>query len=138
MTGDIIMENTAQAREFFRQDRYAAMSGMTVEEASLRHAVIGLRLNETHMNAMGGLMGGVICTMADFACAVASNFGTGTGAYVSADAHIGFLNACKGKSLTAEATCIKQGSRLSYYEVSVTDELETPVARASFTMCRVG
>ena len=137
MTDDIIMETTADARAFFRQDRYAAMSGMTVEEASLRHAVIGLRLNETHRNAVGGLMGGVLCTMADFACAVASNFGTGTGSYVSADAHISFLNACKGETLTAEAMCVKQGSRLSFYEVSVTDELKTPVARASFTMYRV-
>lgn len=138
MTGDVIMENTAQARDFFGQDRYAAMCGMTVEEASLRHAEIGLRLNETHLNAMGGLMGGVLCTMADFACAVASNFGTGTGVYVSADAHISFLNACKGESLTAEATCVKQGSRLSFYEVSITDDLKTPVARASFAMCRIG
>ena len=137
MDGNTVMETTEQARAFFRNDRFATDNGMQIELAELRHSVITLALDERHLNAVGGVMGGVYCTLADFACAVASNFGTGTGLYVSADAHIGFLNACRGKELTAEAVCVKSGAKLSFYEVSVTDELGTDVVKASFTMFRV-
>jgi uncharacterized domain 1 len=131
------METTQQAREFFQKDRFASDNGMTIAEASLRHSVIKLQVNDSHLNAVGSLMGGVICTMADFACAVASNFGTGTGLFVSTDAHISFLSASKGKELTAEAVCVKHGNRLSFFEVPITDELGTLAAKASFTMCRI-
>lgn len=137
MTDGIVLDTLEQAQTFFQKDRYATDSGMVIAAAGLRSSVIRLRVDARHKNAVGGLMGGVLLTMADFACAVASNFGTDTGAYVSADAHMSFLSACRGNELTAEATCVKQGGRLAFYEVAITDELQTPVARASFTMCRV-
>ena len=125
------------ARSFFQGDRFAAGSGMTIEDAAPGHARIRLILTEAHMNAVGFLMGGVPLTMADFACAVASHYGPGAGQHVSADAHVSFLNPCRGRELLAEAGRIKAGKRLSWYEVSIRDELDTPVARATFTMCRV-
>ena len=131
------METTQDAIEFFSNDRFAKNSGMTIEEASIRHSVIKLELNDSHLNAVDALMGGVLCSMADFACAVASNFGTGTGQYVSSDAHISFLNSCKGSVLTAEAVCSKNGRKLSYYEVTITDDLNVIIARAMVTMYRV-
>lgn len=137
MDRDTVMETTRDAQEFFQHDRFAAENGMRIEEASLRHSLIRLEVGDRHKNAVGGLMGGVVCTIADFACAVASNFGTGTGQYVSADAHISFLNACKGKTISAEAVCVKHGKKLSFYEVEIADELGTPVAKASFTMYRI-
>ena len=138
MDREIILETPEQARAFFANDRFAASAGMRIEEVSPRHAVISLRLNETHRNAAGGVMGGVLFTMADFACAVAAHFGAETGAYVSADANIRFLNACSGDHLTAEADCVKNGGRLSFYEAAVRDDAGVLLAKASFTMCRVG
>lgn len=137
MDDEFQIKTAQQARDFFQKDRFASDSGMTIAEASLRHSVIKLQINDSHLNAVGSLMGGVIFTMADFACAVASNFGTETGFSVSVDAHISFLSATQGKELTAEAVCVKHGSRLSFFEVSITDELKTAVAKASFTMYRV-
>ena len=137
MTDEIVIETLEQAREFFSNDRYATDSGMYIEKVSPRYALIRMPIDERHQNARGSLMGGVILTIADFACAVACKFGLDTGAYVSADAHTSFLSACRGKELIAEAICIKQGGRLAFYEVSITDELETPVARSNFTMYRV-
>ncbi len=132
------MDTLEEARAFFQKDRFATDAGMTVEAAAPGHAVIGLRLTEAHQNAMGFPMGGVLCTMADFACAVASNFGTGTGLHVSADAHISFLAPCRGRELRAEANCIKAGKRLSWFEVAVRDELGTLLCKADFTMCAIG
>ena len=137
MTDEIQMDTLEQARAYFSKDRFATDSGMYIERAEPGHAVIKLKPDERHENATGHVMGGVLFTMADFACAVAGNFGTGTGLFVSADAHISFLSACRGRELTAEAVCLKRGARLAFYEVRVTDELETMVARASVTMCRV-
>jgi len=125
-----------QARAFFAGDRFAAGSGMTIQEAAPGRAVIRLTLTEAHQNAMGFLMGGVPLTMADFACAVASHFGPGAGQHVSADAHVSFLNPCRGRELIGEATCLKRGGRLSWYEVGIRDELGTAVAKAAFTMYR--
>lgn len=125
------------ARAFFQGDRFAAGSGMTIEEAAPGRALISLVLTDRHRNAMGFPMGGVLCTMADFACAVATHYGPGAGQWVSADAHVSFLNPCRGKTLIAEAFCIKSGKRLSWYEVKIRDDLDVLLAKATFTMCKV-
>ncbi len=125
------------ARSFFQGDRFAAGSGMTIEEAAPGRSLISLVLTDRHRNAVGGVMGGVVLTMADFACAVATHYGPGAGQWVSADAHVSFLNPCRGKALTAEAVCIRPGRRLSWYEVNIRDDLDVPLAKATFTMCKV-
>ena len=126
-----------RARAFFQGDRFAADAGMTIEDAAPGRAVIRLTLTEAHQNARGFLMGGVPLTMADFACAVASHYGPGAGLWVSADAHVSFLNPCRGRELVAEATCLKRGRKLSWYEVLIRDETDVPVAKATFPMCAV-
>ena len=137
MDSGIVLETLEQARAFFQKDRFAAGSGMTVAEASPGRAVISLCLTDAHRNAVGGVMGGVLLTMADFACAVASHFGPGAGQHVSADAHVSFLNPCRGQTLRAEASRLKGGKKLSWYEVLIRDEGDTLIARAAFTMYRV-
>ena len=126
-----------RARAFFAKDRFAAGSGMIIEDAAPGHALVSLTLTDRHRNAVGGVMGGVLLTMADFACAVASHFGPGAGQHVSADAHVSFLNPCRGQTLLCEATRLKGGKKLSWYEVLIRDEGDTLIARAAFTMYRV-
>lgn len=126
-----------RARAFFAKDRFAAGSGMIIEDAAPGHALVSLTLTDRHRNAVGGVMGGVLLTMADFSCAVASHFGPGAGQHVSADAHVSFLNPCRGQTLRAEATRLKGGKKLSWYEVLIRDEGDTLIARAAFTMYRV-
>ena len=126
-----------QARAFFSKDRFASGSGMQIEDGAPGYARIRLVLTAAHLNAMGFLMGGVVLTMADFSCAVSSHFGPGAGQWVSADAQVSFLNPCQGKELVAEAVRIKGGKKLSWYEVAIRDELDTLVAKATFTMFRI-
>ena len=126
-----------QARAFFAKDRFAAGSGMTIEDVAPGYALVSLTLADRHRNAVGGVMGGVLLTMADFSCAVASHFGPGVGQHVSADAHVSFLSPCRGQTLRAEAIRLKGGRRLSWYEVLIRDELDTRIAKATFTMYRV-
>ena len=137
MGNGIELTTLDQARAFFQGDRFAAGSGMTIEDAAPGRACISLVLTDRHRNAVGGVMGGVVLTMADFACAVATHFGVGAGQHVSADVHVSFLAPCRGKELRAEANRLKAGRKLSWYEVVIRDELDTLIARATFTMYHV-
>ncbi len=83
-------------------------------------------------------MGGAIFTLADFAVAVASNGHAETTNTVSLHGEITFLTPAKGKRLMAEANCIKEGRTTCFYEVAVTDELGTNVARATFNGFTIG
>ena len=137
MKKEIPLNTLEEAREFFKNDRFATENGAVIESVEERHSVISLSLNETHMNAAGGVMGGVMFMMSDFACAVAANFGPAEGLCVSVDSHISFIGAVRGGVLTAEALCVKPGRNMSFYEVTVKDDLGTLVAKSSFTMFRV-
>ena len=114
------MKNLEEIREFFGNDRYAAMSGAVIEEVGERYAKCSIVLNEIHRNAVGGVMGAVYYTLADFAFAVATNHEEP--GVVSMDASMSFLSSCKGTKLIAKAQCIKDGRSTCYYQIPITDE----------------
>ena len=66
-------DDIESAREFFYKDKFAVDTGVTLDELSEDHAICSLKLTDNHRNAYGGVMGGVIFTLADFAFAVLSN-----------------------------------------------------------------
>ncbi len=115
-----------EAREFFRNDRFASSNGMTLDELREGGCVCSMTLRDDHRNALGGVMGGVIFTLADFAFAVASNHDHRS--TVALDVNIHFLSASKGERLRAEARCVKSGRTTGVYEITVTDDLGKTVA----------
>ena len=68
------LETLEKVREFFKNDRYATETGAVIDEIGDHYAKVSLTINDHHKNAMGGVMGGVYFTLADFAFAVASNW----------------------------------------------------------------
>jgi acyl-CoA thioesterase len=94
--------------------------------------MVELILNETHRNAVGGVMGGVIFTMADFAVAIASNIGNPP--TVSVSMTVDFMNATRGNVLVATCDVEKQGSRLGFYTVTITDDTARHIARVTATV----
>lgn len=69
------MSKLDEARKLFSKDLYATkMSGIEIDEVGDNYAKCSMPLTENHRNAYGGIMGGSIYTLADFAFAVASNF----------------------------------------------------------------
>lgn len=120
-----------RVREIFEKDRFASLNGAYIEEIGEHYAKCSMKLDSSHQNAAGGVMGGAIFTLADFAFAVAANWeNMGT---VSLCSNINYLGAAKGKMLIAEAVCKKSGKTTSYYEVSVRDELDNQVAIVTTT-----
>ena len=74
-----------RASEFFSirldkldADVYASeQTGIKVDEVGKNYAKCSLEIGKQHCNAYGGVMGGVMFTLADFTFAVSSNFRQG-------------------------------------------------------------
>ncbi len=114
------LETLEEVRAFFAKDRFAGEIGAVIDEIGDYYAKCSINLDDRHKNAVGGVMGGVYFTLADFAFAVATNIKEqGT---VSLNASIAFLGPVKGEMLIAEAHCIKEGKTTSYYQIDLKDE----------------
>ena len=116
-------------RETFQADRFAAEMGAEILEPG--RARCALTLVPGHRNAAGGVMGGVIFTLADFAFAVAANCQRME--TVSLTSQITYLNRAKGERLFASAACVKMGKNTCYYTIDVTDDLGNQVAQVTTT-----
>ena len=126
-----IFQSTEEALLFFEGDKFATENGITLDELTQTGSVCSLILEDHHRNAEGGIMGGVIATLVDFAFATASsNIHRPT---VAQQISINFLNASKGNKLTAISTCRKDGRNSCVYLVDVTDDLGRDIAQATVT-----
>ena len=126
------MTTLEEARSFFVKDLYASeTTGCVIDAVGEKYARCSLTLEARHCNAVGQVMGGVSFTLADFAFAVAANFGQTT--TVSVTSTISHLGPVKGTRLIAETRLVKDGKRNCFYEVDVTDDLGTPVALVTIT-----
>ena len=131
------MGNIEEARLIFSKDLYATkLSGIEIDEIGKDYAKCSMRLTENHKNAYGGVMGGAIYTLADFAFAVASNYEKEQ-ATVSLSSQASFMTATAGDTLFAEAKLLKDGKRNNFFEVTVTDNLNKLVAIVAFTGAHV-
>ena len=115
------------AREFFYKDKFAVDTGITLDELTEDFAVCSLKITDDHRNAYGGVMGGVIFTLADFAFAVLSNQIHQLTVGQHGDIH--YLSAPKGEKLIAKATCRKSGRTSSIINVDVSDDEGRDVAQ---------
>ena len=116
-----------EAREYFKDDGFASANGIVLEELDDNHALTSVILTHNHRNALGGVMGGAIFTLADFAFAALSNqLHKGT---VAQQISINYLSAPKGDRLTAKAVCRKNGRNSCVVNVDVTDDTGRDIAQ---------
>ncbi len=118
--------NLEEAREFFKNDRFATNAGMQIDEYGDDYAVCSVVLTDDHKNAYGGVMGGAIFTLADLAFAVTAN--NIHSLSVASQVSINYLSAPKGSKLIANAKCIKDGKTTSVITVSISDDTGRDVA----------
>ena len=119
--------NIEEAREFFKGDRFATENGMVIEELDGEHAVTSVILTDRHKNALGGVMGGAIFTLADFAFAALTN--DKQRATVAQQVSINYLAASKGTKLTATARYKKDGRTSCVVNIDVTDDTGREIAQ---------
>ncbi len=109
-----------EAREFFKNDKFATNTGVRIDELNNDSCQCSLEINDGHKNGLGGVMGGVMFTLADFSFAVLSNhlhFPT-----VAQQVSVNYLSAPKGEKLIARAICKKNGRSSSIINVDVVDD----------------
>jgi acyl-CoA thioesterase len=128
MTGFSSIE---EAREYFSHDRFATENSIQIDELSNEKSVCSLSVEERHKNAFGGVMGGAIFTLADFAFATLTN--DREHITVAQQSNINFLSPVKGDKLTAQATYRKNGRSSCVVTVDVTDSTGRDIALVTTT-----
>ena len=122
----VVYNSTEEARKEFKKDKFAINNGVKLEELTEDYSICSLELNDNHKNAYGGVMGGAIFTLADFAFATLSN--NIHSLTVAQSVNITYLSAPKGNKLFAKATCRKNGRTTSIINVDVYDDTGRDVA----------
>ena len=119
-------------RRVFENDRFATQNGMVIDSVAEESVVCGMEITDAHRNAAGGVQGGAIFTLADFAFAVHSNLeyacGTGESVTLAQSCSISFVKATKGRRLFAVSARISKGRSISVYSIRVKDDLGVTVA----------
>ena len=116
-----------EAQAFFSGDRFATESGMTLEELDESHAVTSVEIGARHRNALGGVMGGAIFTLADLAFAALTN--DRERAVVAQQVSVNYLAAPKGGRLVATARYKKDGRSSCVVNVDIVDDSGREIAQ---------
>jgi len=116
-----------EIREFFANDRFATENGISLVEVDAFHAVSEMTIAPRHRNALGGVMGGAIFTLADFAFAALTN--DRDHAAVAQQVSVNFLSGAKGSRLIATARFKKDGRSSCVVNVDVVDDTGREIAQ---------
>ncbi len=122
-----MMSLTHKAAEKFANDLFATQAtGAKLVVVGEYYAKCTLDLQPKHRNAMGGVMGGVMFTLADLAFAAAANSRNIEAgeplSWVSTNSSIHYLSQPKGNTLTAETQSIKTGWNSCLFSINIYDE----------------
>ena len=120
-------KNIEEARDYFKNDKYAAISGIVIDELGDGWSECSMVITDTHRNAMGGVMGGAIFTLADLAFSVAAN--NVHMPTVAQQMSSSFLSMPKGTKLIARAKCRKDGRTTCVYNIDITDDTGRDIAQ---------
>jgi len=107
-------------KTFFKNDRFAALAGIEVVEASKGYCKAKMVIEDKHLNAANVVQGGAIFTLADFAFGLASN--SHGQLALAINVSITFLKGKPSGVLFATAREVAEPKRIGAYTVEVTDE----------------
>lgn len=122
-----VFKDVDDARAYFEGDRFAVENGMSIDSLDAQGCVCSMDIAPRHRNANGGVMGGAIFTLADFAFAAASN--NVHRPTVALQVSVNFLSGTRGSRLIARARCHRDGKTTCVYNVDVTDDLGRAIAQ---------
>ncbi len=132
------LKTLEEIREYFSHDKYATQAtGAEILEASEGYARVRLVINEKHINGAGYVMGGVYFTLADFASAVALNQEFDDKLYCALTGNIDYISSVQDGVLYAEARILKEGRKITFSEVNITDEDGKLIARTNLSSYKV-
>jgi acyl-CoA thioesterase len=105
-------------------DYFAEELNIKILESKDGYAKTSMKVEKKHTNALGFTHGGAIFSLADYAFAIACNFGDNVA--VAVQVSINFLKpSVEGDLLMAEATRVSDGKTMGLYNVTVKNEEKT-------------
>ena len=107
-----------ELKNYFMNDRVAMNLGCEIVEADNTHSLVTMDIDERHYNGNNCVQGGVMFTVADFACALVAN--ADEFAFVSVDGNISYLSAGTGKKLITEAKLVRRGKNIVFCLILIT------------------
>ena len=119
-------------------NRFMQMLGIRVIKVEEGYARCSMEIQDDFFNPNNSVHGGAIFTLADCVSGyAAASYGMRC---TTMDAVISYLKPAlaKSKTLYGEAKEIKHGKTVSVYDVWVTDEHETLIAKCTFTFYNLG
>ena len=122
-----VFKTLEEAQAHFKGDAFATGNGMVIDALYEDGCACSMTLDDRHKNANGGVMGGVIFTLGDFAFAVACN--NDHLPTVALNVNINYMSAPKGHRLTARARVVKRGRTTCVINVMITDDTGRDVAQ---------
>ena len=115
-----------EIKNFFKRDNFSNLLGIELLEVKPGYARTMLEITPHHLNGFRAVHGGVIFTLADLACAAASNAEGQLTVLVSAS--INYIKSGKGGTLFAEAQKICSNAKLSSFEITISDDKGEKIA----------
>lgn len=119
--------NISNLIQFFKNDHFAALTGIEIVEAKEGYCKAQLKISKKHLNAANVVQGGAIFTLADFAFGVAAN--SHGQLALAINVNITFLKGISQGTLYATATEVDDPKKLGAYDVIVTNEKGEIIAR---------
>ena len=113
-------------RRQIRTDRFATVNGIVLLELKPGFARTEMKIDERHLNSVGTVQGGALFTLADYAFGAACN--TSGRATVAVNMNLSCMKATRSGTLTATATEIARGRRITTCTVEVTNSENELVA----------
>jgi len=115
-----------QNESYIVNDTFAKNLGVTLVSAENGSSRCELIMGDEHKNGLGTLHGAVIFALADVAFAAACN---SVQACIGMQADIRYLNRSLGTVLIAEAYEISGSNKIVHYQVNVSDDKGTNIAK---------
>jgi acyl-CoA thioesterase len=131
----VTTENSMEEiREYFSHDTFADNCGCKIIECDVGYSLVEMPITPAILNANGGVMGGAMFTLADFAMGVAANLDNKP--TLAIEANIRFFTGVKGEKLIGRCTADKAGRSVGFYSVEISDDLGTNIAHFTCTAHR--
>ena len=119
-------------RTHYKKDLFATENDMVIDSVTEDCVICSMEISEKHKNAVGGVQGGAIFTLADLAFAVHCNLemvcGEDIGVTLGQSCSISYLKGTRGNRLISKSTCLTKGRRVSVYRICVEDDLGVQIA----------
>ncbi|MCH4183983.1 MAG: PaaI family thioesterase [Eggerthellaceae bacterium] len=121
-----------ELRSFYADDHFVREAlGAHIDSKSETRTICSFTVRQSHCNAQGAIMGGVLYTLGDFTASVADHSEGTVSATV--DSSMQFLAPPKGAHIIATATTERSGRTMAFYHISIDDEQGTHIATGSYT-----